>query len=154
MSYQKPNVPTVHYTKFKESIPDLTGKTIVITGTTSGTGKIASHALAEKGARVVMLNRPSSRSQEAQQSIEKLFPDADVITIDCDLQRFASVQAASDRLQELCPQGIYALINNAGIMAMPDEATVDGFDTQMQTNHLSHFLLTRELYPLLQQAKR
>ena len=69
-----------------------------------------------------------------------------------DLQSFVSAQSAPDTLQELCADGIYALINNAGIMAMPDEATGDGFDTQMQTNHLSHFLLTRELFPVLEKG--
>ena len=60
--------------------------------------------------------------------------------------------STANKLQEVCSNGIYALINNAGIMAMPDEPTVDGFDTQMQTNHLSHFLLTRELYPVLEKG--
>ena len=152
MSYKKPNVPSVHYPQFKERLPDLTGKTIVITGTTSGTGKIAAHALAEKGAKIIMLNRPSSRSTDAQEKLSTAFPNAETQTLDCDLQLFSSVQTAADKLQELCPEGIYALINNAGIMAMPDEATKDGFDTQMQTNHLSHFLLTRELFPLLEKA--
>jgi len=110
-------------------------------------------ALAEKGGRVIMLNRASSRSTAIQTQMNKDYPDADVTTVECDLQSFASVQAAADTLQDLCKEdGIYALINNAGIMAMPDEATEDGFDTQMQTNHLSHFLLTRELYPLLEKA--
>lgn len=43
---------------------------------------------------------------------------------------------------------------NAGVMAMPDKATKDGYDVQMQTNHLSHFLLTKELYPLLENAAK
>ena len=152
VSYQKPSVPSVYYPAFKSKLPDMTGKTVVITGTTSGTGKIASHALAEKGAQVIMLNRPSSRSQKAQEIVRNAYPSAKVQTIDCDLQSFASVQKACDTLQKICADGIYALINNAGIMAMPDEATEDGFDTQMQTNHLSHFLLTRELFPLLEKS--
>merc|ERR1711963_932280 len=49
-------------------------------------------------------------------------------------------------------KGLDVLCNNAGIMATKDEATEDGFDTQMQTNHLSHFLLTAELFPLLEKA--
>jgi NAD(P)-dependent dehydrogenase (short-subunit alcohol dehydrogenase family) len=152
MAYVKPTIPSKHYPAFVEGILDLTGKTFVITGTTSGTGKIAAHTLASKGARVFMLNRKSTRSEKAQQEIAAAYPNADVQSIECDLQSFASVQAAADTLQELCSDGLYALINNAGIMAMPDEATVDGFDTQMQTNHLSHFLLTRELFPLLEKG--
>ncbi len=152
MAYVKPNIPSKHYPAFVDKMPDLTGKTFVVTGTTSGTGKIAAHTLASKGGRVFMLNRKSSRSEKALQDIKTAYPNADVQSIECDLQSFASVQAAADKLHELCSDGIYALINNAGIMAMPDAATVDGFDTQMQTNHLSHFLLTRELFPLLEKG--
>jgi NAD(P)-dependent dehydrogenase (short-subunit alcohol dehydrogenase family) len=153
MAYNKPLLPSKHFPAFKDNMPTLTGKTFVITGTTSGTGKVAAKALAEKGARVFMLNRKSTRSEKSQQDISTAFPTADISTIECDLQSFASVQRAADQLKEACPDsGIYALINNAGIMAMPDEATAEGFDTQMQTNHLSHFLLTRELYPLLEKG--
>ena len=85
--------------------------------------------------------------------MDQWFTDGRVTTIECDLQRFESVRNAAKALNEQCSQdGIYALINNAGIMAMPDEATEDGFDTQMQTNHLSHFLLTREVFGLLEKA--
>lgn len=152
MAYTKPNVPSKHYPAFVDSMPDLTGKTFVITGTTTGTGNVAARTIASKGGRVLMLNRKSTRSDTAQQEIATAYPNADVQTIECDLQSFASVQSAADELQVLCENGIYALINNAGIMAMPDAATVDGFDTQMQTNHLSHFLLTRELFPLLEKS--
>ena len=152
MAYAKPNVPSKFYPKFVEAMPDLTGKTFVITGTTTGTGNVAARTISSKGGRVLMLNRKSTRSDSAQQEIAAAYPNADVQTIECDLQSFASVQSAADRLQDLCADGIYALINNAGIMAMPDEATADGFDTQMQTNHLSHFLLTRELFLLLEKG--
>lgn len=72
---------------------------------------------------------------------------AELHAVDCDLQAFASVEAAAARVAGLCPEGVDVLCNNAGVMALPDQATGDGFDVQMQTNHLSHFLLTRELWP-------
>lgn len=153
MTYKVPSVESVHYPAFRDKMPDLAGKTFVITGTTSGTGKVAADALAEKGGQVIMLNRPSPRSERRQAEITKAFPDTGIMTIDCDLQSFASVQAAAEKLKTVCAErGIDGLINNAGIMALPDEATEDGFDVQMQTNHLSHFLLTRELFPLLEKA--
>ena len=152
MAYNKPSFASKYYPTFLQQFPDLTGKTFVITGTTSGTGKIAAHTIASKGGRIMMLNRASARSEKAQLDISTAYPDADVQTVECDLQSFASVQSAADQLHDGCADGIYALINNAGIMAMPDEATVDGFDTQMQTNHLSHFLLTRELFPCLKRV--
>ena len=117
MSYKKPSVPTRFFDAFWESVGDLSGKTFVVTGTTSGTGRIAARSLAEKGARVVMLNRPSSRSEKVQEEMDRLFADGRVSSVDCDLQQFASVREAAKRLNELCSDGgIYALINNAGIL--------------------------------------
>jgi len=153
VTYKKPNIPSRYFAEFCDRIPDLSGKTFAITGTTSGTGRIAAQAIAERGARVIMLNRRSPRSEAVQKAMKDTFPDGHVTTIECDLQSFASVRRAAQQLNEACAQeGLYGLINNAGIMAMPDEATEDGFDTQMQTNHLSHFLLTREVFGLLEKA--
>merc|ERR1719210_557559 len=66
---------------------------------------------------------------------------------------FAAVREAAQKLKEdLGSSGLDVLCNNAGIMATKDEATGDGCDTQMQTNHLSHYLLTTEVWPLLERA--
>ena len=66
------------------------------------------------------------------------------------LQDLASVKKAADAINEKYSEtGIYCLANNAGVMMLPDLATKDGFDVQMQTNHLSHFLLTMMLLPAL-----
>ena len=153
MKYKKPNKASIHFPTFQDDIPDLKGKTFVITGTTSGTGRVASRAIAEKGGRVVMLNRPSVRSIAAQGFMDTAYPDGEIQTVECDLLSFASVRRAAAEVAELCADsGVYALINNAGIMAMPDEATEDGFDIQMQANHLSHFLLTAKLFGALQRG--
>jgi NAD(P)-dependent dehydrogenase (short-subunit alcohol dehydrogenase family) len=153
VAYKKPNIPAVHFPDFLKAMPDLTGKTFVISGTTSGTGRVASRAIAQKGGRVIMLNRASTRSEQIQNQMGQDFPKGQVTTIECDLQRFTSVRSACEKLHAVCSQeGIDALINNAGIMATADEATEDGFDTQMQTNHLSHFLLTKQVFSLLQKA--
>lgn len=152
MVYKKPQVPSVHYSDFQSSMPNLAGKTFAITGTTSGTGKVAAQALASKGARLILLNRSSERSEKGLIELKQAYPSADIEQVDCDLQSFTAVRQAISQVKHLCPNGLYALINNAGIMAMPDQATEDGFDIQMQTNHLSHFLLSCELFPLLKQA--
>lgn len=141
-----------HFSQFKASLPSMEGKTVVITGTTSGTGKIAARTVAELGAKVVVLNRPSGRAKEALAGLTLAFPSADIHHVDCDLQSFASVEKAAAQVRELCPEGVHVLSNNAGVMALEDKATADGYDVQMQTNHLSHFLLTRELWPLLERA--
>ena len=152
MDYIKPEKPSLYFPAFVEAIPDLSGKTFVITGTTSGTGRVASASLRKRG-RILMLNRPSERSKAAQSFMDATYPDGDIQTVECDLLSFASVRRAAAAVAERCSEsGIFALVNNAGIMAMPDEATEDGFDTQMQANHLSHFLLTAELFSALQRG--
>ncbi|NNC81399.1 MAG: SDR family NAD(P)-dependent oxidoreductase [Acidimicrobiales bacterium] len=145
-------ISSKHFPSFKSNLPSMAGKTVVITGTTSGTGKVAAHTVAELGAKVLVLNRASDRSSAAFNELSSAFPDADLHAVECDLQSFASVKAAAARVGELCTEGVNVLANNAGVMALGDEATGDGFDVQMQTNHLSHFLLTRELMPLLEKA--
>lgn len=152
MAFASPSIASQHYPAFRERLPSLAGKTVCITGTTSGTGLAAAKTVAGLGAKVVMLNRESTRSATVQSDLSNAHPDAAIHTVACDLQSFASVRAAGQALAELCPEGVHVLCNNAGVMAMPDVATEDGFDIQMQTNHLSHFLLTREAMPLLERA--
>mmetsp|Transcript_109960 Transcript_109960/g.342837 ORF Transcript_109960/g.342837 Transcript_109960/m.342837 type:complete len:115 (-) Transcript_109960:191-535(-) len=75
------------------------------------------------------------------------------ISIPCDLMSFKSVRAAADKMcADFSQKGMDALVNNAGIMAFKDKATEDGCDVQMQTNHLSHFLLAKLCMPLLETA--
>lgn len=152
MSYSPPDIPSSQFPAFRARLPSMAGKTVVITGTTSGTGKAAALTLAELGARLLLLNRASSRSDASLADIKSAVPEAELHAVVCDLQSFASVETAAARVIELCPDGVDVLCNNAGVMALADQATVDGFDIQMQTNHLSHFLLTRELMPLLERA--
>lgn len=141
-----------HFPTFRSGLPSMDGKTVVITGTTSGTGKIAANVMADLGAKVLMLNRASDRSAAALAEITAAHPDADLYAVECDLQSFDSVRTAAAKVTALCPEGVDVLANNAGVMALSDVATVDGYDIQMQTNHLSHFLLTRDLMPLLELA--
>ena len=84
--------------------------------------------------------------------LKKNNPEAELFLVECDLQSFESVRKAAKEVVKLCPKGLDALCNNAGVMALKDIATSDGFDVQMQTNHLSHFLLTKKLMPSLKKA--
>ena len=152
MSYTKSAIPSVIYPSFKTTLPSMKSKTVLITGTTSGTGKVAAYTVAELGAKLLVLNRSSERAQKFFAELTAKFPESDLHNIECDLQSFASVRKAVENIKEICTEGIHVLCNNAGVMALPDEATEDGFDVQMQTNHLSHFLLTCELLPLLEKA--
>lgn len=146
--------PSVKYAPAVEKeIPDLKGKKIAITGTTSGTGYAAAKCLAAKGATIFMLNRKSERSEAAEKKIREEVKGCNVSTIECDLMSFASVRAAAEKLKKTVGEdGLDGLGLNAGIMAMEDLATKDGCDIQMQVNHLSHFLLTSELWPAIKTA--
>ena len=149
-------VDTVWYNDFKEKeLPKKVddGKVFVVTGTTSGTGFVAARTVAELGGTVLLLNRPSERSKKSLADLNSQVANGKFVAIDCDLQDFASVRKAAQEIKsKYADTGVYAVCWNAGIMATPDRATVDGYDEQMQTNHLSHFLLTAELFPLLETA--
>lgn len=125
------------------------GKTLVITGTTTGTGHCLTKLAIDYGMRVIMLNRPSERVDILMRQFPK---DATVENIDCDLASFASVNQAAKRVITLTGGLIDGLINNAGIMALSKQATENGFERQIQINHLSHFLLTAHLLPSLIEA--
>merc|ERR1712014_557711 len=101
-----------------------------------------------------MLNRPSKRAEAAEKEIKKSAGKCAVQTISCDLMSLKSVRAAAKEVERVAGKygGLDVLANNAGIIAMSDVRTEDGFDVQMQVNHLSHFLLTSLLMPSLEKA--
>jgi NAD(P)-dependent dehydrogenase (short-subunit alcohol dehydrogenase family) len=152
-----PTKPSEHYSAFEAtSVPSLQGKVVAITGCTSGIGYVTAICAARKGAEhIFLLNRPSERAIQAEQSIrQEIAPNNSktiVETIACDLQDFDSVRTAAASIRSKCAQ-LDVLCHNAGVMALDDVATKDGYDVQMQTNHLSHFLLTKELFPLLHKS--
>ncbi|MFT7030990.1 MAG: NAD(P)-dependent dehydrogenase (short-subunit alcohol dehydrogenase family), partial [Marinoscillum sp.] len=131
---------------------DMTGKVVAITGTTSGTGFICARELGKKGATVILLNRKSSRSEQSHEKLVKAVPNATFEAIDCDLQKFDTVKQAIEDIKAKYDT-LDVLVNNAGVMALEDMSTIDGYDVQIQTNVLSHFLLTKELFPLLKNSK-
>ncbi|CAB9515781.1 Short-chain dehydrogenase TIC 32, chloroplastic [Seminavis robusta] len=141
-------IETVWYNDLKKELPSAEGKVFVITGTTSGTGYVAARTAAEKGGEVLLLNRSSDRATKSLAKLKEEVPNGKFVPIECDLQSFESVRKAATEIKSNYT-AVYCVCWNAGIMGAADEATVDGYDTQMQTNHHSHFLLTAELFPLL-----
>ena len=150
-SYSQPQpVQSKFFPDFEKALPRLEGKVVVITGCTTGTGFVCARTCAKLGAHVVMLNRASDRATSAHAAISAL---GKATSIACDLGSFSSVRAAIAEVQRLFGEtGVDVLCNNAGVMALEDKATGDGYDVQMQTNHLSHFMLTKDLFPLLEKA--
>ncbi|MEL6184600.1 MAG: SDR family NAD(P)-dependent oxidoreductase [Myxococcota bacterium] len=146
------NIETKHLdTVISRHTQDLTGKDVAVTGTTSGTGYVCARELAKLGARVLLLNRTSDRASKALEKLQAEVPNGRFEAVECDLQSFESVRSAAAHVQNRL-EALDVLCNNAGVMALADLATADGYDVQMQTNCLSHFLLTRELFPLLKAA--
>lgn len=131
---------------------DMTGKVVAITGTTSGTGYVCARELARKGASVLLLNRKSERAIKSLNDLKQEAPNATFEAIECDLQNFDSVKGAVEEITSKYDK-LDVLVNNAGVMALKDQATADGYDVQVQTNVLSHFLLTKELFPLLRNSE-
>jgi len=128
---------------------DLSGKTYAITGASNGMGKHLAEKLAERGATVLMLNRKSAHSSAALEEVKKIAKNANAVQlVDCDLCDFASVRSAANRVKAIT-NALDGLVCNAGLMAQGDKRTVDGYDVQIQANHLSHFLLTSLLFEVL-----
>ena len=117
------------------------GRIFVITGANSGIGLAAAQALAGAGARVVMACRDPGKAGEALAQIKQSAPQAVVETVKLDLASLASVRAAAEELRSRLPR-IDVLVNNAGVMALPQRKTADGFEMQIGTNHFGHFALT------------
>src|ERR1700684_3051459 len=130
---------------------DLSGKTCVITGASSGLGRESARALTAAGARVILAARNADALGEADRWIHAEVPDAKTATVQLDLTSLASVRTPAEKIRGATPV-IDILMNNAGVMFTPFSRTQDGFEIQLGTNHLGHFELTRLLTPQLTAA--
>jgi len=119
-------------------IPDQTGRTAVVTGANSGLGIATVEALAGAGAHVVLAVRDPRRGEAAAAGVH-----GSVEVRRLDLADLASVREFAAGWNG----GLDLLVNNAGVMNIPESATKDGFEMQFGTNHLGHFALTNLLLP-------
>jgi NAD(P)-dependent dehydrogenase (short-subunit alcohol dehydrogenase family) len=120
-------------------LPSFAGRTVIITGANSGLGEITARELARKGAAIIMAVRNTGKGEAAAREIA-----GEVEVRGLDLQDLSSVRRFADGVDQAD-----ILINNAGVMAVPYAETVDGFESQIGTNHLGHFALTNLLLPKL-----
>lgn len=120
------------------------GRRFVITGATGGLGLELTRALAVAGAEVVMAVRNVGRGEAAAERVRRTGARGRVEVRRLDVADLASVRAFCDGLDH-----VDVLVNNAGIMAVPFGRTVDGFESQIGTNHLGHFALANWLLPVL-----
>jgi NAD(P)-dependent dehydrogenase (short-subunit alcohol dehydrogenase family) len=133
-------------------IPDQTGRTAVVTGANGGLGLETAKALAAKGAHVVMAARDQAKATAAEQEIRAHAPGASLEVVAVDLGDQASVKAAAAAIATAHP-AVDLLVNNAGVMAMPERETADGYEMQLGVNHLGHWTFTAGLLaPLLRSA--
>ena len=117
-------------------LPDQRGRTVVVTGASSGLGQATAAAFALAGAHVVLAVRDAARGERA----------AAGMTGSTEVRRLDLADLASVRAFAAAWEGpLDVLVNNAGVMAVPRGRTVDGFETQLGTNHLGHFALTNLL---------
>ncbi len=114
-------------------LPRQDGRTIVVTGANSGLGLVTARELAGAGARVILACRDTAKGEEAAAGVSG---EREVRRLD--LADLASVREFAAGIDG----EVDVLVNNAGIMAVPQGKTADGFERQLGTNHLGHFALT------------
>lgn len=126
-------------------------KTTVITGSTSGIGKVTAMELAKKDHAIYMLVRNTFKGEELRKEIVAKTGNQSIYVIKCDLSNLQSVREAADELKAKL-FNINILINNAGSAFMQRKLSKDGFELTFALNHLGHFLLTESLMSLLQKG--
>lgn len=131
-----------------EDIPNLEGRTAVVTGASGGVGYEIACQLAAHGARVVLASRHRERTEHALRRIQAACPGATAEAMHLDLADLESVTAFSRNFLER-HVSLDILVNNAGISGGPRRETKDGFEMILQVNYLGHFVLTGLLLPAL-----
>ncbi|MGZ4120176.1 MAG: SDR family oxidoreductase [Actinomycetota bacterium] len=128
----------------------MDGRVCVITGGTSGIGKETARALAERGARVVLINRNAEKGTAVAAEIART-ATVPVEMVHGDISSFASIRAAAAEVLDRYPR-IDVLINNAGVFRVRRHVTADGFEETFAVNHLAPFLLTNLLLARLKES--
>ena len=150
------SIPGVHQMPRKSidaSVPDMSGRRVVITGASDGVGLGLARRIVAAGAEVIMPVRNPGKGEAAIARIRQEVPQANVSLRALDLSSLESVAALSKSLLDE-DRPIHVLINNAGVMTPPErQSTADGFELQFGTNYLGHFALVGHLLPLLRAGR-
>ena len=125
-------------------MPDIPAPIIVMTGATSGIGRLAATEMARRGAHLVLIARSEVNAEATRKAIRGIAPQAQIDFHFADLTRLETVAAAGRTIAARYDR-IDVLINNAGIHAFAPRTTIDGYDEMMAVNYLAPWLLTRAL---------
>lgn len=123
---------------------NLRGKTVLITGATSGIGFATAEALVALGAELVLLGRDRSRGSAAIGLLRRIDPGARLHFIESNFTRLADVHVAAERFLAL-DLPLHVLVNNAGILNLRRRLSEDCVEEMFAVNYLAHYLLTRML---------
>ncbi len=133
----------------QSKVPPLDGKVVLVTGANAGLGLAAATMFARAGGRVLLACRSQQKAETAMDGIRtEVGPSADLAFVPLDLASLESVAAAADSVRAT-ESRLDVLVNNAGLMAVDESRTEDGFEMQFGVNHLGHFALTAGLAPRL-----
>jgi len=130
----------------------MQGKTVVITGATSGIGEVAALRLARMGARIVFVARDEARAEATLAKLKAAGPAAH----SCHLADLSSLAAMKHLASEIrsAEEHIDVLINNAGAYFETRQTTVDGLERSFALNHMAYFVLTAGLFLSLKPGSR
>ncbi|KAI9361676.1 hypothetical protein DFJ73DRAFT_30954 [Zopfochytrium polystomum] len=134
-----------------DRIPDLAGKTFIVTGGNTGLGRVTARELARKNAVVIIASRSEEKTLPIVQAIQSETKNPSVHYMHLDLLSLKSVDAFATQFMATHP-ALHGLVLNAGIMMSPFALSRDGIETQFATNHVAHFHLTNRLLPWLERT--
>jgi len=136
-----------------KDIPDLTGKTIIVTGANTGLGFEAVKVFARNGANVVMACRSAEKGETARKQLVRLYPSSIIQFMQLDLADLKSIHRFAATFRKSHAH-LDVLLNNAAVKMAPYSLTQDGFESQMGVNHLGHFALTGVLLDVLKKSPK
>ena len=129
----------------------LEDRTCLVTGATSGIGLETAKGLAREGARVLIVGRDPARGEAARREIARQTGNDRVELVLADLASLREIRKLADEVRSRC-EALHVLVNNAGVVQMRRELTVDGFESTFAVNHLAYFALTNLLLDLLRRS--
>jgi len=124
--------------------PPIHGKVVIITGATSGIGRIAAIRLAALGARIVLVARDRGRAEFTLAALREAGPNLAHVAHIADLSILAEMKRVGREIAAAEPR-IDVLVNNAGNVFLTRQVTADGLECTFATNHMAYFVLTHEL---------